>query len=314
MRILEFYNKYPTEERCKEKFKEYRLKEGIRCTRCKGTQHYWKKNREEWECKKCSRRITLKSGTVMENSKLPYQYWFIAMHLLTCTKKSFSAKEVQRELGHNRYEPIWAMLHKIRSVMGLRDDEYSLDNEIELDDGFFETVSINREKDDPLKRGRGSQRQTTVLVMAESKSLESQEISKKYECKKQFKFLKMKVVEGGFEAPLFTTIVEESVEVDTTINSDGSTSYTGLKTNYNHNPKTIPKKDAGKILPWVHKSISNAKRMLLDVHHRIDDDFLQNYLNAFVYKMNRRYFSNIFERLLVAAVSYKWNYLGETSG
>ena len=34
-----------------------------------------------------------------------------------------------------------AMLHKIRSVMGLRDDEYSLDNEIELDDGFFETVS-----------------------------------------------------------------------------------------------------------------------------------------------------------------------------
>jgi DNA-directed RNA polymerase subunit RPC12/RpoP len=106
MRILEFYNKFPTEESCKEKFKEYRLKEGIRCTRCEGTHHYWKKKREQWECKRCARRITLKSGTVMENSKLPYQYWFIAMHLLTCTKKSFSAKEVQRELGHNRYEPI----------------------------------------------------------------------------------------------------------------------------------------------------------------------------------------------------------------
>lgn len=198
--------------------------------------------------------------------------------------------------------------------MGLRDDEYSLDNEIELDDGFFETVSINREKDEPLKRGRGSQRQTTVLVMAESKEVENENVSKKYECKKQFGFLKMKVIEGGLNEPLFTTKVKENVGLNATVNSDGSTSYTGLKVNYNHNPQTIPKKDAGKILPWVHRSISNAKRMLLDVHHRIDDDFLQNYLNAFVYKMNRRYFDNVFERLLVTAVSYKWNYLGETSG
>jgi hypothetical protein len=54
--------------------------------------------------------------------------------------------------------------------------------------------------------------------------------------------------------------------------------------------------------------------MLLDVHHRIDSDFLQNYLNAFVYKLNRRYFDNLFERLLVAAVSYRWNYFGERNG
>jgi hypothetical protein len=156
MRILEFNDKFPTEEECKEKFKEYRLKVGVICTKWGGSHFYWKKNREQWECKKCSRRVTLKSGTAMENSKLPYKYWFIAMHLLTCTKKSFSAKEVQRELGHNRYEPIWSMLHKLRSIMGLRDDEYTLDTQIELDDGFFETVSIDQNKNGPLKRGRGS--------------------------------------------------------------------------------------------------------------------------------------------------------------
>jgi hypothetical protein len=61
------------------------------------------------------------------------------------------------------------MAHKIRSVMGLRDDLYALENEIELDDGFFETVDIHRNTSEPPKRVRGSQRQTTVLVMADSK-------------------------------------------------------------------------------------------------------------------------------------------------
>jgi hypothetical protein len=250
----------------------------------------------------------------MENSKLSFQYWFITMHLLSCTKKSFSAKEIQRELGHNRYQPIWEMAHKIRSVMGLRDDLYTLGNEIELDDGFFETVDIRRDHNEPLKRGRGSQRQTTVLVMCESQEVGLTERDKKYAHQKKLGFIKMKVITGGFSEKLFTTKVNQYVEKDTTIRSDGSTSYSDLKGNFDHQPKTIPKKEAAKTLPWVHNAISNAKRMLLDVHHRIDDDFLQNYLNAYVFKLNRRYFNNMFERVLIAAVSQRWNYLGETCG
>ena len=314
MRILDFYKQFPEEESCKARFLEMRLQEGVRCKKCGGTEHYWKKNREQWECKKCAHRTTLKSGTVMENSKLPYQYWFIGMHLLTCTKKSFSAREIQQELGHKRYQPIWEMLHKIRSVMGLRDDEYLLKNEVELDDGFFETVDITRKKDEPLKRGRGSQKQTTVLVMAESKAVEDETISKNYRHKKQLGFLKMKVVTGGFKKELFTPTVEDCVKEESDITSDGSTSYVGIKEKYNLQSQPVAKKDIGKILPWVHTTISNAKRMLLDVHHRIDNDFLQNYLNAYVYKMNRRTFGNMFERLLIAAISYRWNYLGERNG
>jgi len=314
MRILEFYKNYPTEEACREKFKEFRLKVGVKCKKCGSKEHYWKKNREQWECKQCTHRTTLKSGTVMENSKLPFQYWFIAMHLLTSTKKSFSAKEVQRQIGHKRYQPIWAMLHKIRSVMGLRDDEYSLSSEIELDDGFFETVSINRNKNEPLKRERGSQRQSTVLVMAESKPIEDENIIKKYSSAKKFGFLKMKVIAKGFSASLFTPKIEESVTKRTKIISDGSTSYCDLKKDFDHQPRVIPDKEIKNVLPWVHTSISNAKRLLLDTHHRIDDDFLQNYLNAFVYKLNRRFITDIFENILTACVSYRWNYLGERNG
>jgi hypothetical protein len=58
------------------------------------------------------------------------------MHLLTATKKSFSAVELQGQLGHKRYQSIWEMLHKLRSVMNLRDAKYDLFGTVELTRAF----------------------------------------------------------------------------------------------------------------------------------------------------------------------------------
>ena len=59
---------------------------------------------------------------------------------MTLSKKSFSALEMQRMIGHKRYEPIWLMMHKIRRVMSKRDEKYQLDGCLEFDEGFFERV------------------------------------------------------------------------------------------------------------------------------------------------------------------------------
>jgi len=313
MRLLEFTKIYPDEESCKNAFKRYREQEGITCKKCSNKSHYWKKKREQWECKQCSYRTTLKSGTVMQNSKLPFQYWFMAMHFITSTKKTFSAKEIQRQIGHKRYEPIWAMIHKIRSVMGLRDSQYTLGDEVELDEGFFETVSITRDKSKPLKRGRGSERQSTVLISVESKPSPEGFNPKKHKTNKRVKHIKMKVIHSLKKENIADNVLD-MVDKGSKIVSDGSNSYNDLHKNYELDSKVIPKKEINTTLPWVHKSISNAKRLLLDVHHRIDNDFLQNYLNEFCYKFNRRHFDDIFDRAMIAAVSYRWDYLGETNG
>ncbi len=68
-----------------------------------------------------------------------------------------------------------------------------------------------------------------------------------------------------------------------------------------HIHQVIEPDQVGKILPWVHIAISNAKRLLLDVYHDITPDYLQNCLNEFCYKFNRRYFGDrLFDRLMVA--------------
>lgn len=88
----------------------------------------------------CHSRQGLRAGTVMENTNLPIRYWLMAIHLMSVTKKGFSALEMQRLIGHKRYEPIWYMMHKIRRIMGKRDDAYQLSGHIEIDEGFFERV------------------------------------------------------------------------------------------------------------------------------------------------------------------------------
>jgi transposase-like protein len=240
----------------------------------------------------------------MHNSKLPFRYWFIAIHLLTSTKKSFSAKEVQRQLGHKRYQPVWEMLHKLRSAMGGRDESYQLAGQIELDEGFFSTITAKEEKDKPLKRGRGSQRKTKVLVMAESSVVEGKTTKKGKP--RRVGFIKMQVIDN-LEADTITPIVEEKVSKDAVLDTDDSTSYVKLKTVVKeHNPKVVPTKMVGEALPWVHLTISNAKRMLLDMYHGVNPEFLQNYLNEFCYKFNRRYYGEaLFERLLTVSVSSK---------
>lgn len=309
MRLLEYYKEYPDELTCRLKFKAIRDKQGVVCRKCQCTSHYWKADKWQYECKKCRCRTTLRSGTVMQASKLPFQYWFVAMHLLTATKKSFSAKEMQRQLNHKRYEPIWAMMHKIRSVMGLRDDGYQLSEEVELDDGFFETVSKIRDKSEPLKRGRGSQKQTAVLVSVESKPAGDDYNPKRHGADKRVKFLKMKVI-NSFKKKEASEKIETMVELGSKIISDKSNSYNDLKEHYKLESNVVAKNEINKVLPWVHKAISNAKRLLLDVHHRVDDDFLQNYLNEFCYKFNRRYFDDkLMERLIIAAVFHRWNEL-----
>ena len=166
MKLFDFNKYFPDETACRKAFKEMRDREGVVCQHCGSHDVVWLESKQQYQCKHCRHRTTLRSGTVMHGSKLPFMYWFIAMHLLTATKKSISAAELQRQLGHKRYQPIWEMMHKLRSVMGKRDDKYTLKGSIELDEGFFSTETPDAQKQEKLKAGAGSQKKGKVLVMS----------------------------------------------------------------------------------------------------------------------------------------------------
>jgi len=220
-----------------------------------------------YECSLCGFRTSLKSGTVMHKSKLPFRYWLLAFHLVTATKKGFSTKEIQRQLSHKRYQPIWCMVHKIRACMGARDDEYILCGTLELDEGFFSVEVAEDQKNEPKKRGRGSQSKAKVLVMVESQP-ETEHPDKGKG--RKVGYLKMKVIEN-LKSDTIAQHVKEHVSPQAQLDTDDSTSYVALKdiVAEHRAVKVSNKKQVGKVFPWVHIAIANAKRWLLANHHDI---------------------------------------------
>ena len=56
MNLLNFADSFPDEASCKAKFKEYRDKQEIVCPQCGSVEHYWKWDKENYECKHCVER------------------------------------------------------------------------------------------------------------------------------------------------------------------------------------------------------------------------------------------------------------------
>lgn len=245
----------------------------------------------------------------MQSSNLPIRTWLLCMHLMSATKKPISAKEMQRQLAHKRYEPIWRMMHKIRESMGARDDQYQLSGEMELDSAFFGQVILDKEEkekvaEEGLKRGKGSQKQAKILVMIGTDEVVP-EAQKKHKKTKKCNYLKMKVV-PNLTSEKTTETVQGAVTSDSHVESDDDRGFDKVgevvEKQTKHN-LSVTENDVNKLLPWVHTAISNAKRKLAGTYHMIGDNYVQNYLNEFCYKFNRRYLiNNLFDRLLVACL------------
>ncbi|MDZ7775577.1 MAG: IS1595 family transposase [Bacteroidales bacterium] len=300
MNLFSFTAHFDNEEACRYHFKEERDKIGVVCKRCGHTEHFWIKSRWSYECKSCRSRTSLRSGTIMQGSNLPFLVWYKTMFLLSATKKGFSSKEIQKQLGMKRYEPVWAMVHKLRKAMGNRDARYTLEGMIEMDEGYFTVESSEIEKAKG-GRGRGAAGKSNVAVMAESTQLEDIETGKK---SSQCRYFKVKVLDSHNASEINET-VENSFDEKSIVLTDDSTSYVDISDYVElHVTEKSSEKLTKETLRWVHITISNAKRNLLGNYHKIKGKYLQLYLNEFVYKLNRRYFGErLFDRLVIANIT-----------
>ncbi len=301
MNIFSFGVQFTDEKSCRLHFKKQRDIQGVICKRCQGRDHYWLINKWSYQCKSCNSRTSLRSGTIMESSKLSFMIWYKTIFLLSTTKKGFSSKEIQRQLGLKRYEPVWAMVHKLRKAMGQRDDRYTLEGMIEMDEGYF-TIEASQQAHKTQKAGRGSKTKSNVMVMAESTVLEDIDTGK---VEKQCRYFKAKVL-TNHKADQTDDMLQSAIDDDQTIVfTDQSTSYVNIADYVEiHMSEKSNEQTTKETLKWVHIAISNAKRNFVGTYHKIKAKYLQLYLNEFVYKLNRRYFGEkIFDRLVIASIT-----------
>jgi hypothetical protein len=107
MNTKEFHERFPDEASCRHYWRNKRELAGIVCKRCEGTDHYWHGGKLEWRCKECKSSTSLRSGTVMQDSNLPFLIWFTAMFEMIYRNKVISpaaCERMMRCLGRNFWD------------------------------------------------------------------------------------------------------------------------------------------------------------------------------------------------------------------
>ena len=176
MLLKYFFEKFPDEESCVSFFKDVRLAVGLTCPKCSSAEFTWLDKRKTFQCDQCGCRIPLLKGTVMEKIHVPLYAWFFTAHMMTSIKQVLSAKEIQYQLEMKSYSPVWLMMMKFRDIMGKRDAQYKLSDQVELDVSYVPTYDLAKSGMDVASLRK--EKKTRVLVIAESKAVD--DILKEY--------------------------------------------------------------------------------------------------------------------------------------
>jgi transposase-like protein len=109
------------ETKAREALEAVRWPDGPTCPHCgavdKITRLHGKSHRPGLcYCNHCTGHFTVTVGTVFERSHVPLTKWWLAVYLLSSSKKGMSSHQVHRMLGVT-YKTAWFMTHRIREAM-----------------------------------------------------------------------------------------------------------------------------------------------------------------------------------------------------
>ena len=163
MSLVEIMREFPDDKTAEKWFIKERWGEHICCPHCgsENIQTGAKHKSMPFRCREkgCEKRFSVKTGTVMESSKLGYQTWAIAIYLLTTSIKSVSSMKLHRDLGITQ-KSAWHLAMRIRASLGETEGQFS--GEIETDETYFGGIRKNMSKS--IRRARGKARGTHQKV------------------------------------------------------------------------------------------------------------------------------------------------------
>ncbi|MYA97887.1 MAG: IS1595 family transposase [Nitrospinae bacterium] len=154
--LLEIIQRFPDEKAAEQWFIKTRWPVGVCCPECGSLNVQERKSRkpQPYRCRDCRKDFSIKTGTLMEGSKISLQKWAIAFYLSSTNLKGVSSMKLHRDLGVTQ-KTAWFMMHRIRETW--RDNGGMFTGPCEADESYFggKRKNMPKSKRENLK-GRGT--------------------------------------------------------------------------------------------------------------------------------------------------------------
>jgi transposase-like protein len=286
--LLEFLDRFGTNEACLEYLRTIRWPEGFRCPAC-GSCDGWATARGTMYCRGCDRQTSPTAGTILHNSRTPIRKWFLAVWLMCTQKTGVSARTIQRELKVG-YKTAWLILQKLRHAM-VREERNLLTGTVEADETY-----VGGEES-----GVGGRQLVGKALVAIAVELDGKRLGR----------IRLRHVPDASGNSLVGFIADYVVK-GAKVHTDDWNGYNGLRqAGYAHRVTPIhgdPQR-ALKFFPHVHLVASLLKRWLGATHQgAVQKQHLQAYLDEYTFRFNRRrsaHVGKIFYRLIEQMVVHK---------
>ena len=265
--LLEWQKRYGTEKSCTQTLIKVRWPEGFQCPVCGFMKAYYLESRKLYQCSHCRHQVSITADTLFHSTKVPLVKWFWAIYLMASDKRGISALRIAKHIGVS-WITAQNMLRKIRKAMADRDSIYRLENMIEFDDTLVGGKRAG-------KRGRGAEGKRPVLVAVETRE-------------KGAGFVAMQAVDSVSKVTV-RQFLAKHLKADQTVKTDALPALNAVSETQNHRKKVTPPEEAAVWLPLVHIMIGNMKTFINGTFHGVSSNCLQEYLDEFCYRFNRRF-------------------------
>jgi len=282
--MADFQRGYGTEEQCHAALVAMRWPDGFVCPRCAQTKYSFCRPKQLFQCSNCGLQTSVRAGTVLQKSKTPLTKWFLAMHLLTCSKNDISSLELSRQMDV-KWDTAWLIKQKLMEVMLQRNSIYKLGGDIQVDDAYQGGEKAG-------KPGRGAANKLPFVIAVETR--DGRPI-----------YTQLRVV-PGFSNEAVRDYATENIVAGAHILSDGLACWNGFdEAGFDHVARiTGGGRPTDNAFEWVNTGLGNTKGAITGTCRSIDARHTPRYLAGYEWRYNRRFeLPRNLERLARVAVT-----------